>query len=50
MARCSRRTPDSPGITYLPMAEIRQILIEEGSLVVEVPVQESLKPSKAVHG
>ena len=50
MARCSRRTPDGPGITYLPMTEIRQILIEEGSLVVEVPVQESLKPSQAAHG
>jgi hypothetical protein len=43
MARCSRRTPDGPGITYLPMAEVRQILIEEGSLVVEVPLQKSLR-------
>ena len=50
MARCSRRTPDGPGITYLPMTEVRQLLIEEGSLTVEVPAQESLKPSKAVHG
>ena len=50
MARCSRRTPHSPGITHLPMAEIRQMLIEEGSLVVEVPGQESLKPGMAVHG
>jgi hypothetical protein len=43
MARCSRRTPDGPGITYLPMTEVRQILIEEGSLVVEVPLQKSLR-------
>lgn len=50
MARCSRRTPDGPGITYLPMTEIHQILIDEGSLVVEVPVQESLKPSQAAVG
>ena len=44
MARCSRRTPDGPGITFLPMIEVRQILIEDGSLVVEVPLQESLRP------
>lgn len=44
MARCSRRTPEGPGITYLPMNDVRQILIDDGSLVVEVPVQESLKP------
>jgi len=50
MARCSRRTPDGPGITYLPMTQIRQILIDEGSLVVEVPVQESLKPKQAAIG
>jgi hypothetical protein len=50
MARCSRRTPDGPGITYLPMTEIRQILIDEGSLVVEVPVQESLKSKQAAVG
>ncbi len=43
MARCSRRTPDGPGITYLPMTEVRQILIDDGSLVVEVPLQESLR-------
>ena len=40
MARCSRRTPDGPGITFLPMTEVRQILIDDGSLVVEVPLQE----------
>jgi hypothetical protein len=50
MARCSRRTPDGPGITYLPMTQIRQILIDEGSLVVEVPLQESLKPKQAAIG
>ena len=43
MARCSRRTPNGPGITFLPMMEVRQILIEDGSLVVEVPLQESLR-------
>ena len=46
MARCSRRTPEGPGITYLPMTEVRQILIDEGSLVVEVPLQESLRPDR----
>lgn len=50
MARCSRRTPEGPGITFLPMSEIRQILIEEGSLVVEVPLQESLRPTQAAFG
>jgi hypothetical protein len=49
MARCSRRTPDGPGITYLPMTEVRQILIEEGSLVVEVPLQESLRIDQAAN-
>ena len=44
MARCSRRTPDGPGITFLPMTEVRQILIDDGSLVVEVPLQEPLRP------
>lgn len=44
MARCSRRTPEGPGITYLPMTDVRQLLIDEGSLVIAVPVQESLKP------
>ncbi len=43
MARCSRRTADGPGITYLPMADVHRILIDEGSLVVEVPLQESLR-------
>ena len=47
MARCSRRTPDGPGITFLPMTEVRQILIDDGSLVVEVPLQESLRPERA---
>jgi hypothetical protein len=49
MARCSRRTPDGPGITYLPMAEVRQILIEEGSLVVEVLVEAALLPKADAH-
>lgn len=46
MARCSRRTPDGPGITYLPISDVRQILIDHGSLVVEVPVQQSLLPEE----
>jgi hypothetical protein len=50
MARCSRRTLDGPGITYLPMTDVRQILIQEGSLVVEVPVQASLRPEQATAG
>jgi hypothetical protein len=47
MAMCSRRTPDGPGITYLPMTDVLQILIEHGSLVVEVPVQAALRPVAA---
>jgi len=31
MARCSRRMQDGPGITYVPMAEIRRILIENNA-------------------
>ncbi|MGE0621636.1 MAG: hypothetical protein AB7I04_01790 [Pseudomonadales bacterium] len=30
LARCSRRMADGPGITYLPMAEVRQILVDQG--------------------
>jgi hypothetical protein len=26
MARCSRRTPDGPGITYVPMADVKNLL------------------------
>lgn len=36
MARCSRRTADGPGITHLPMAEIRQMLIDQGGVPLEV--------------
>ena len=50
MARCSRRTPEGPGITYLPIVDVHQILIEDGSLVVEVPLQETLRPSLALAG
>lgn len=31
MARCSRRTPDGPGITFLPATEVKQILIDLGA-------------------
>lgn len=34
MARCSRRSAGSPGITYLSMEDVRQILIDQsGSLI-----------------
>ncbi len=46
MARCSRRTPDGPGITYFPIRDVRQILVDHGYLVVEVPVQQSLLPEE----
>ena len=29
MARCSRRTSDGPGITFLPMTDIHRLLIEQ---------------------
>ena len=35
MARCSRRTADGPGIAYLPMAEVRQILIDQGGVSLD---------------
>ena len=35
LARCSRRLSDGPGITYLPMADIRQILIDQGGISLE---------------
>lgn len=35
LARCSRRMSDGPGITYLPMADIRQILVDQGSVCLE---------------
>ena len=31
MARCSRRMANGPGITYLPMTEVRSILIEQAN-------------------
>lgn len=31
MARCSRRTADGPGITYLAMTEVRQLLAERAA-------------------
>ncbi len=34
-ARCSRRMADGPGITYLPMDEVRQILIEQSGISLE---------------
>ena len=33
LARCSRRMSDGPGITYLPMAEVRQILVDQGGVL-----------------
>lgn len=36
MARCSRRTEDGPGITYLPMAQIRQILVDQGGVPLDL--------------
>ena len=32
MARCSRRTAAGPGISYLPMDQVRAILVEQGSM------------------
>lgn len=37
LARCSRRLVDGPGITYLPMAEIRQILVDQGGVLEPEP-------------
>lgn len=37
MARCSRRAAGGPGITYLPMTEVRQILIEQSCSLSEGP-------------
>ena len=36
MARCSRRMDDGPGITYLPMADVRRMLIEQSISSEEV--------------
>jgi len=33
LARCSRRMSDGPGITYLPMTEVRQILVDQGGVL-----------------
>ena len=38
MARCSRRTEDGPGISYLPMEEVHQILIHQDSSPVGHPI------------
>ena len=38
MARCSRRIADGPGISYLPMEEVRQILIQQDRSPVGHPV------------
>jgi len=43
MARCSRRTAGGPGITYLPMADVGQLLIEQASTPVgELVLKEAI--------
>jgi hypothetical protein len=37
LARCSRRLSDGPGITYLPMTEVRQILVDQGGVLATEP-------------
>jgi hypothetical protein len=41
MARCSRRTPDGPGITYLPMTEVRRLVYDADRLYYLKRVEEA---------